>query len=256
MVDGLARIVSTSLRVLSEQLDPSTVTKADRQPMLETELTLMLVGSEITSSPDRFETAKRYGVLDVVDGWVESLFNLTTIFKQLQNSMTIFAELQLIEFMQNNKDQIVLLRNKYEKYFYLWTTTDLQQAYFAEFVESATLAVRDLGNTILNLGKFKMAITNKYRQVQAEINDLVTPSDIGWIRVNSQPMKQALGVWVTKGIYLHTQHLAYHVKSTLSGLILSQAASLSTAPRTQERPARSRPKAATTLSTSRSCPRQ
>jgi len=56
------------------------------------------------------------------------------------------------------------------------------------------------------------------RQVQAEINDLVTPSDIGWIRVNSQPMKQALGVWATKGIYLHTQHLADHVKSTLSGL--------------------------------------
>lgn len=89
--------------------------------------------------------------------------------------------------------------------------------YFAEFLESATLAVSESGNAILDLSKFEAAIS-KYRQVQAEINDLVTPSDIGWIRVNSQPMKQALGVWATKWIYMHTQHLVDHVTSTLSGL--------------------------------------
>ena len=131
-VEGLAHILNTFICFLSEQLESSTVKRADRQLILEIELTL--VDSEIVFSRDLFEIAKRDVVRGVMYGWVDSFFNVATIFKrldtrsgtylkELQNGMAMSAKLrQLSEFMQNNEDQMGLFRNKYDECIYLRTT--------------------------------------------------------------------------------------------------------------------------------------
>ena len=225
VVEGLARVVSLSLAFLSDQIDPEEIRRRDKMPMLEIDLTLL--DTEVMFSPDLFETAKRDGVRDVVNGWIDSFFNTSTIFKrldtnngtylkELRNNMTICAQLaRIMEFAEGSEAEMIAFRQQYESYSYLWTT-DLQK-YFADFVADATLSTSDSGRPNLDLAKFEAAIS-KYRTVQVEINDLNTPSDITWLRANSQPIKQALGVWATKWMYLHTQHLVGHVESSLENL--------------------------------------
>jgi len=47
---------------------------------------------------------------------------------------------------------------------------------------------------------------------------LPTSVTIGWIRINSKPIKQALSTWVTKWIYLFTNYLSNKVITTMNDL--------------------------------------
>jgi dynein heavy chain len=68
-----------------------------------------------------------------------------------------------------------------------------------------------------DLAKFDEAIT-KYSKVAAEINSLDTISDIGWIRVNSAPIKLAMSTWASKWVYQYSSYLYKDVVERLIGL--------------------------------------
>jgi len=63
---------------------------------------------------------------------------------------------------------------------------------------------------LINLEMFDEQIT-KYRSVQGQLDELKSPMDLGWLRVNSQPIKQAMTTWVTKWVYMFTEYLYEHV---------------------------------------------
>lgn len=67
------------------------------------------------------------------------------------------------------------------------------------------------------LEKFDERI-NYFQALRVEISDLVPSKNIGFLRVNTQPIKQALSTWVTKWIYLYTQYLHDWVISRLQQL--------------------------------------
>lgn len=70
---------------------------------------------------------------------------------------------------------------------------------------------------ILQLELFNERIRH-FRDVQHEIAEMKTPTDLNYLRVNSQPIKQALSTWVTKWVYTFTQHLHDHVLHKLQAL--------------------------------------
>ena len=54
----------------------------------------------------------------------------------------------------------------------------------------------------------------------AAITSLLQVHDMDFLRINAQPIKQALGTWVTKWMYLYTQHLQEHIASKLQDVAL------------------------------------
>jgi len=68
-----------------------------------------------------------------------------------------------------------------------------------------------------NLAKFEERI-NYLQGIRARIADLSPTRSVGFLRINTQPIKQALSMWVTKWIYVFTQYLHGHVISTLEEL--------------------------------------
>lgn len=67
---------------------------------------------------------------------------------------------------------------------------------------------------MLNLAKFDEKI-HHYLGIQSEVASLRHTQDVGFVRVNAQPMKQAISTWVTKWIYLFAQSLQDYVSSSL-----------------------------------------
>ena len=67
---------------------------------------------------------------------------------------------------------------------------------------------------MLDLAKFDEKI-HLYLGVQSEVTSLRHTQDVGFVRVNAQPMKQAISTWVTKWIYVFAQSLQDHVSTSL-----------------------------------------
>ena len=109
----------------------------------------------------------------------------------------------LTETLSENEDKCNELKDTFESYSYLWTT-DLN-AHFAEFCDDAKI-VTDNGTELLDLTKFESAI-KKYEEIQKVVVKFKSPSDVGWLRINITPIKQALSLYATKWIDMFTSHL-------------------------------------------------
>lgn len=48
---------------------------------------------------------------------------------------------------------------------------------------------------------------SRRRSIAAEIAALPGTSNIGWLRVSAKPLKQALGTWASKWVYVFTKYL-------------------------------------------------
>jgi len=71
--------------------------------------------------------------------------------------------------------------------------------------------------TNINLEKFNEKIKT-FLEIQVEVTDIKTIHEIDFVRVNAQPVKQAISTWVTKWLYLHTQYLQNYVGERLNDL--------------------------------------
>jgi dynein heavy chain, axonemal len=70
---------------------------------------------------------------------------------------------------------------------------------------------------IPNLDRFDAEVT-RYREVGEAINNMKTPTDIGWLRVNSQPIKYALANLVSQWVNIFTAHLQAYVVDQVTEL--------------------------------------
>lgn len=141
------------------------------------------------------------------------------------------------------------LRNQFRKFEYLWLTN--AQELFQEFLQGVVsveqvpfaAAVSNNDNqssntvagaaqasgpqegdvqhcwlkTIINLEKFGEKI-KYFLEIQVEVSEIKSIHDIDFLRINAQPVKQAISTWVTKWLYMHTQYLQDHVYERLCDL--------------------------------------
>lgn len=146
--------------------------------------------------------------------------------------------------------KVETLRRQFKKYEYLWTT-DLQSM-FKDFLKTALLerpakkqfpsdntqtplhrAGDDDSTTVaqdneeddveyaprelLRLDQFEERIRH-FLGVQADIEELKTLHEIDFLRIISQPIKQALGTWVTKWMFIFTNYLQTRLVDGLNEL--------------------------------------
>lgn len=238
VVDGLARMVTTSMEYLLDQLDVDTLMKDEKQPMLEIKLDLVhprnSTGSqqdlssplqeEICFIPDLYESGGR-GLRDMTSQWIGSFFNATSQFKRLDNEGSYVREIhanenvmlmlaELNETFEKYEQSCMQVKASYDVYSFLWSTDlDTHLATFkaeAEYVTSS-------GQTLLDLTKFSAAIS-KYEDFSNQVDVLPSPVDCGWLRINTAPAKAQLSNWVTKWVDKFSNTLKAHVVEKLTTL--------------------------------------
>ena len=100
------------------------------------------------------------------------------------------------------------LKRNYELYDYLWKT-DLNEM-FSAFLETATIKPEAVSVASdeeppepeperLNLELFEEKI-QLYQSVQHEVDDMKPTHEIDFLRIQSQPVKQALSTWCGRGV--------------------------------------------------------
>lgn len=57
-----------------------------------------------------------------------------------------------------------------------------------------------------------------FLEIQVEVSEIKTVHDIDFLKVNAQPIKQAISTWVTKWLYVHTQYLQNYVGDRLNDI--------------------------------------
>ena len=231
VVSGLAEVVKTSLSYLLDQIDPANIAKEEKYPMIEIKLDLVSVKGaddirrdEIVFQPTLGE-ANGKGIRDLVNSWVGSFFNVATLFKRLDNEGTYLREIhtdygvkmllaQINETLQDNEELCLNVKAKYDELVYLWST-DLKE-HFEKFKADAVI-VSPMGQTLLDLKKYDAAIS-KYEKVSEYTRSMVSPMDVGWLRINTVPVKTALGIWSAKWVKMHMDFLAQTVAEKLISL--------------------------------------
>ena len=131
-------------------------------------------------------------------------------------------------------------KKTYEDLSYVWNTdldamfTTFCEVSYDELVSEAPAAADNAGGggdteeagapgpppvtiSVPNLRKFEEQIS-KYRRLQAQIAKLEVTTDIGWLRIDSDPVKQALMSWASRWVALFTDHLSRFVIDKLSSL--------------------------------------
>ena len=224
IVDGLATVVVMSMDFVVQNTDAKIISSKGRVPMLEIEMDLK--ASKVVFSPDLGHTEKNSGLRDIVNSWIEEFYKIAMLFKRLDtNSGTYVKELQnnmsiqgaiadINDILDTNDQSCKEFKQTYENYSYLFTT-DLQST-FKAFLEEVGTEVQP-GHIEYDIERFDEEIT-RYRQVQQDIGELKSQVDIGWVRVNPQPIKQALGTWASKWSFMFTQFLVDDVLGKLQKL--------------------------------------
>lgn len=68
--------------------------------------------------------------------------------------------------------------------------------------------------SVLDLTLFDEKIKH-YLSTQDEIEGLKHVTDMDFLRINGQPIKQAMGTWVTKWMYLYTGYIQKYISEEL-----------------------------------------
>jgi dynein heavy chain len=231
VVSGLANCVNSSLEYLLDQIDPAVIAKEEKNPMVEIKLELVnargdddVRREEVRFLPDLME-ADGKGVRDLVNTWIGSFLNVATVFRRLDNEGTYLREMHtdqgvcillavINETLQNNEDKCVELKKSYEDYSYLWET-DITKAF--EAFKADAVIITENKQSLLDLDRYAAEI-KKYESVRDTISKLPSPMDIGWLRVNTQPIKSQLTTWASKWVSVFMEHLHFTVVDKLGTL--------------------------------------
>ena len=226
VVNGLSKLVVKSLQYLCEQLDADHIAAYALRPLLLVKLDL--IGGHVKFVPDvedlgGINDASLWGI---VNGWIDSFYQTATLFrrlddpegryvKELADDMYVQMLLSTVhDQLLETQDKSLSYRSTFDQFSKFWTE-DLQ-AVFAAFVADAVVTT-PTGETLPDLAKFSAEIS-ELKRIQGRVNDLRTPTDIGWIRISAEPIKQALSTCITKRIFLFTDFLTKHVVTKLETL--------------------------------------
>lgn len=226
VINGLAEVVKISLLYLNDQLDAESITAEDKLPIIEINCEHMggnSGDSDVAYIPGvKKQRGSGQTVKGIINGWIENFLNSSKQIKRIDTSDGSFnkelrSDPELMMYIGMINENLMLTedlcethRGQFVEFSYLWTT-DLH-VFFREFLLDSWNDVYDEegevveGKQVLDLSKFHDQV-ERFRGVFAEIEQMATSSDIDFVRINSQPIKQALSTWVTKWIYMFTSYL-------------------------------------------------
>jgi dynein heavy chain len=118
------------------------------------------------------------------------------------------------ETIEQNEQMCEDVQKQYEEYKYLWET-DLN-VFFEEFLADAQITT-PAGQQLIDLDKFTAAIV-KYEGIREKIQNFQSPKDVGWLRINTQPIKSQLMTWTNKWVELFMNYLKEDVNTKLIDL--------------------------------------
>jgi len=227
VIDGFSRAIMASIKYLRSQVDPDVMVKNETAPLLE--VVLELNASEIVWVPEvgcsKTDTA---GIRDLFNSWVTSFVNIGNLVKRLDVAEGYYikemtedycvssAICHVINIVLKNEEKCQQFRESYLKYNYLWTK-DLKE-YLHQFLDEKGAENPGGGPKDEPLLELFEQEVSQFKQVQQEISELPSMTVIGWLKIDAKPLKQALATWVTKWIFLYTEHLVNRVRESMSEL--------------------------------------
>ena len=225
VISGFCDSILESVAYLHAQVDPAVMEKNETVPLLTIELELLT--PDIVFQPDIGESAGGTGIRDIFNSWLKGMLDIGSLMKRLDigegNYLVELEEDFLVRDAMSQIQHVILaneekcneFKDSYKKYEYLWML-DLQQT-LKEFLEENAVVHEDGTKEDPTLERFDEEI-RRYKDVQEEIQGLTTSATIGWIKVDSKPIKQALSTCVTKWIFQFTAYLSNKVTDSMEEL--------------------------------------
>mmetsp|Transcript_25191 Transcript_25191/g.84661 ORF Transcript_25191/g.84661 Transcript_25191/m.84661 type:complete len:4540 (+) Transcript_25191:178-13797(+) len=220
VVDGLASVITCSLEYFLMQIDPVVIAQShgNQLPMLE--IKLDLIDKEPTFDPV-IGSHHGKGMRDVSAAWVGSFFHVATLFKRLDTDGTYVREMhtdadvcllmaEIEETQSGNELMLGDLKEQFNELSFLWKRD--REASFLQFTQEAVLKTGE--GSYLDLNKYDAAIS-KYLDVADRIKKTKSLCDVGWLRVNTAPIKSSLLELAEMWRDLHAEHLRNHLIQTL-----------------------------------------
>ena len=214
------------------------------------------VGEVEVTDPNNMK--KETGLINITNSHINGMLGLASAFKRIDTSEgTYLRELseapevlvrraKVTRLLRKTEKNANKLRDSLKKFEQLWKRDT--QTVFADFVSKAvtveqvpfvrpddnnTTTTVDAANkeekkiilnshnswnkTHINLEMFGVEI-QKHLDVQAEISEIKVIHEIDFLKINAQPVKQAILSWVTKWLYTFTQYLQSYLSVQLKGL--------------------------------------
>jgi dynein heavy chain len=232
VIDGFSRAILSSVKYLCSQVDPDQMAKNETAPLLEVVLELASSSKDIVWVPEVgcSTTTDTPGIRDLFNSWVTSFVNIGNLVKRLDVAEGAYikemtedycvssAICNVINIVLANEAKCEGFRGSYLKYEYLWKN-DLSVSLKAFLAEKG---VEVAGTKTNEREEPELALFDKeiqrYKNVQQEISDLPASTIIGWLKIDAKPIKQSLANWVTKWIFLFTEHLVNRVRGSMAEL--------------------------------------
>lgn len=224
VIGGLSSAIVTSLDFLLDQVDPESIQRSGRLPLVEIKLA-MNESSDIAFQPPLGHAPNGKGMSDMIDTIIGSFFQISTLFKRLdadgsylremQSDFTVNNLLALIsDAVANNDEKCIELRKSFEKFSYLWELDITSE--FDKLCEES-IVITEHGAKVIDYDKFDKEI-RKCDEIQAEVAKIQCAIDIGWLRVNTTPVKRELSLLASNRRELFISHMRCSVTKTISDL--------------------------------------
>lgn len=224
VVEGVCGAVRTSMAFLLNQLDPEIIEKEEKGPLLEISLTLK--NDHIEFKP-RLGKADGKGLRDAVNNWINEFMKSVNVCKRLDTEGDLLRELHQDPQIQTllatinttltaTEQKCLALRDEYLAYSDLWLKEiDVE---FKQFLKGA-LKENEIpdGDMMVDLEKFKNEI-QRYSDIETTVETMSDISDIGWVKINTEPVKSNLHTWVRKWVFKYTEYLQGDVVNKLGEL--------------------------------------
>jgi len=250
VIDGFALTVCASLKFLRNQVDPVFIKRGDIQPLVEVHLEL--IPPEVVFDPCLDGSTGRNSLRDLVHGFVRDFYSVGKCMKRLDTKggdyvkeMEENLEIrryvdEIMQHVRHNEEQCHKFHGVFMSFDYLWKQ-DLDVA-FSEFWEQESLAAPDPEETVEAkkdetekkdededdvkkknpskppLEAFEKRIM-KYKSVRDEVNNLVNHQDMGWLRVDSKPVRTQILYWANKWVSMFTNFLHDEIVNNMKELV-------------------------------------
>lgn len=250
VLEGISRAIYTALNHLNDQINPIYIKRNELQPIFE--IKLELGENQVNFDPLIEENQYVNSVRNSAKGWINDFYSIAMFVQRLdkpevsdflQEIRDCFELKEVLAQIYYNLDLLEVeanqFKDKFKTYDYLWKNDPIKS--FEEFLNEndnekiktdqineangEEEGVTDKDNPLLkgararvpNLDFFDEKITS-LKAIQDEIKKIETLKEIGWLRVNIQPLKHSLDDKVTRWINVYTNFLVTQVKTTLKNL--------------------------------------
>jgi len=166
-------------------------------------------------------------LVSIVNNWIDDFYSIATFMPRLDGEQGSYIEdmkqrkeiKQLVksvnDLMHNNSDVCIQYRNQFVAFSYLWEKDRIKT--FEEFLGGT--AAHNNPSVIINtpMQSFDEQI-EYYKKVAVQINELPNSDNVGWLKVDSRPIKNELIRLCDAWKSMYSSYLVDQVTATLTDL--------------------------------------